>query len=140
MSIQMTNEQLRKLFLFTDLSDEKLDWVRENADEVEVPADTVVFNEGDEALCFWVLLSGTVATGRMIGGERVETARTDQVGVYFGAVSFYLEESLEQGYALTARAITDLRLLALPARPFAEAFRSWFPMAVHLLQGMVVGT
>jgi signal transduction histidine kinase len=140
MSIRMTNERLRELFLFTDLSDEQLDWVRENADEVELPADTVVFNEGDEALCFWVLLSGTVATSRVIGGERVETARTDQVGVYFGAVSFYLEESLEQGYALTARAITDARLLALPVGPFAEAFRSWFPMAVHLLQGMVLGT
>jgi signal transduction histidine kinase len=140
MSIQLTNAELRELFLFTDLSDEQLDWVRENADEIEVAADTEVFAEGDEARCFYVLLSGTLATSRVIGGERVETGRTDQVGVYFGAVAFYLEELLEQGYPMTARAITDLRVLALPARPFAEAFRSWFPMAVHLLQGMVLGT
>jgi signal transduction histidine kinase len=140
MSNQMTNERLRELFLFAELSDEQLDWVRENADEVEVSADSEVLAEGAEAECFWVLLSGTIAVSRMVGGERVETSRTDQVGVYMGAVSFYLEESLEHGYGSTVRAITDVRLLALPARPFAEAFRTWFPMAVHLLQGMVLGT
>ena len=140
MSTQMTLAQLRELFLFADLTDEQLTWVAENADEVEVPADTDVFAEGDEARCFYVLLSGTVATSRQVGGERVETGRTDQVGVYLGAYSFYLEESLEQGYPQGARAITDLRLLALPVGPFAEAFRKWFPMAVHLLQGLVLGT
>jgi signal transduction histidine kinase len=140
MSNQMTNERLRELFLFAELSDEQLDWVRENADEVEVAADTEVFAEGAEAECFWVLLSGTIAVSRMVGGDRVETARTDQVGVYMGAVSFYLEESLEHGYGSSVRAITDVRLLALPARGFADAFRTWFPMAVHLLQGMVLGT
>src|SRR3954454_19866648 len=80
MSTQMTLAQLRELFLFADLTDEQLTWVAENADEVEVPADTDVFAEGDEARCFYVLLSGTVATSRQVGGERVETGRTDQVG------------------------------------------------------------
>jgi signal transduction histidine kinase len=140
MSTDMTKEQLRELFLFADLNDEQLAWVAENADEVEVAADTEVFAEGDEARCFWVLLSGTIAISQTIGGERVETARTDQVGVYLGAVTFYLEESLENGYGSTARAITDVRLLALPTGKLALAFRKWFPMAVHLLQGMVLGT
>jgi signal transduction histidine kinase len=136
----MTREQLRELFLFADLNDEQLAWVAGNADEVEVAADTEVFAEGDDARCFWVLLSGTIALSQTIGGERVETARTDQVGVYLGAVTFYLEESLENGYGSTARAITDVRLLALPTGKLALAFREWFPMAVHLLQGMVLGT
>jgi signal transduction histidine kinase len=136
----MSRERLRELFLFTDLTDEQLDWVSENADEIEVSAGSEVFAEGDEARCFYVLLSGTLALSRTIGGDQVETARTDQLGVYFGAVSFYLEESLENGYATTARAVSDVRALALPAAAFAEAFRQWFPMAVHLLQGMVLGT
>lgn len=140
MSVTLSHAELRELFLFADLDDLQLGWIALNADEVEVAADTEVFTEGDDAKCFWVLLSGTVATSRVIGGERVETARTDQVGVYFGAVSFYLPESLEQGYPTSARAITDVRLLALPVGPFAAAFRDWFPMAVHLLQGMVLGT
>jgi signal transduction histidine kinase len=140
MSANMTKDQLRELFLFTDLTDEQLDWVDGNSDVVEFGADTEVFAEGESARCFWVLLSGTIATSRIIGGDRVETGRTDQVGVYLGAVTFYLEESLENGYASGARAITDVRLLALPAGKLALAFREWFPMAVHLLQGMVLGT
>jgi signal transduction histidine kinase len=140
MSTDMTKDQLRELFLFTDLTDEQLDWIDEHGDVVEFGADTEVFAEGEPARCFWVLLSGTIATARTIGGDRVETARTDQVGVYLGAVSFYLEESLENGYASSARAVTDVRLLALPVGKFALAFRKWFPMAVHLLQGMVLGT
>jgi signal transduction histidine kinase len=140
MSANMTKDQLRELFLFTDLSDEQLDWVNENGDVVEFGADTEVFAEGDPAKCFWVLLSGTIALSRNIGGDRVETGRTDQVGVYLGAVTFYLEESLENGYQSAARAITDVRLLALPSGKLALAFREWFPMAVHLLQGMVLGT
>jgi signal transduction histidine kinase len=140
MSADMTCEQLRELFLFTDLTDGQLAWVNEHSDVVEFAADTDIFVEGDPALCFWVLLSGTLATNRIIGGDRVETGRTDQVGVYTGAVSFYLEESLENGYASGARAITDVRMLALPAGKLANAFRDWFPMAVHLLQGMVLGT
>jgi signal transduction histidine kinase len=136
----MTCEQLRSLFLFEDLADEQLAWVAEHGDEVEVASGVEVFAEGAPADCFWVLLSGTIATSRLIGGERVEFARTDQVGVYLGAVSFYLEESLENGYSATARAVTDVRLLALPSAKLAAAFREWFPMAVHLLQGMLVGS
>ena len=140
MSANMTKDQLRELFLFTELTDEQLDWIDEHSDVVGFGADAEVFAEGEPARCFWVLLSGTIATARTIGGDRVETARTDQVGVYLGAVTFYLEESLENGYASSARAVTDVRLLALPAGEFAMAFRKWFPMAVHLLQGMVLGT
>jgi len=140
MSANMTKDQLRELFLFTDLTDEQLDWVDREGDVVDFAADTEVFAEGEPAQCFWVLLSGTIAMARLIGGDRVETGRTDQVGVYLGAVTFYLEESLENGYATGARAITDVRLLALPAGKLALAFREWFPMAVHLLQGMVLGT
>ncbi|HZZ52178.1 MAG TPA: ATP-binding protein [Pseudonocardia sp.] len=136
----MTCEQLRSLFLFEDLTDEQLAWVSEHGDEVEVAAGTEVFREGDPAECFWVLLSGTIAISQRVGGDRVETARTDQVGVYVGAVSFYLRETLENGYVTTARAVTDVRLLALPADKLDRAFREWFPMAVHLLQGMVLGT
>ena len=139
MSANLTLEQLRELFLFTELSEEQLCWVNENADEVEFAAGSQVTEEGEPARCFWVLLSGTIAMSRTIGGERVEISRTDQLGSYFGAVTFYLDESLENGYGAAVRAITDLRVLALPAGKFARAFRMWFPMAVHLLQGMVLG-
>ena len=39
----------------------------------------------------------------------------------------------------TVRAVTDCVVLALPAREFAAEFARWFPMAVHLLEGMLLG-
>jgi signal transduction histidine kinase len=139
MSEHLTPEELRRLFLFTDLDDEKLDWVARHGDVVEYPAGSVVAAEGAPAECFWVLLSGTMAMGRRVGRDDVETVRTSQPGVYGGAVQFYFGDQVNQTYPSSVRAITDCRFLALPAGDFAVEFRRWFPMAVHLLQGLFIG-
>jgi signal transduction histidine kinase len=86
-----------------------------------------------------VLLEGTLSMVRLVGGSEVETVRTSDRGVYSGAVQFYFGDRLEQRYPATVRAVTDCRFLALPAQPFAAVFRQWYPMAVHLLEGMFVG-
>ncbi|OJY46824.1 ATP-binding protein [Pseudonocardia sp. 73-21] len=134
-----TSVELRNLFLFADLSDEQLAWIGEHADVVEVAAGEDVVTEGEPARCFHVLLSGTVAMSRMIGGDAVETTRTDQPGVYFGAVQFYLDDDSARDYPSSVRAITDAAVLALPAKEFAREFAQWFPMAMHLLEGMLLG-
>src|SRR3712207_6744224 len=48
-------------------------------------------------------------------------------------------DRIAQTYPATVRAVTDCRFLALPADEFATVFRRWYPMAVHLLEGMFVG-
>jgi signal transduction histidine kinase len=132
-------DELRELFLFADLKPEQLAWVAENADVIEVPAGEYVVTEGEPARCFHVLLSGTIAMSRLIGGDAVETTRTDYRGVYFGAVQFYLNDESARVYPNSVRAVTDATMLALPAPEFAEQFARWFPMAVHLLEGMLLG-
>ncbi|MFB9385873.1 ATP-binding protein [Pseudonocardia petroleophila] len=114
-------------------------WIAEHADEVEVAAGGAVVTEGDPASCFYVLLSGTIAMSRVIGGDPVETTRTDHRGVYFGAVQFYLDDESARTYPASVRAVTDCCVLALPAAEFAQVFQQWFPMAVHLLEGMILG-
>jgi signal transduction histidine kinase len=135
----LTSDELRSLFLFTDLDDEQLAWVVEHADVISAPAGEDIVVEGELAECFHVLLSGTIAMSRMIQGEKVETGRTEQRGVYFGAVQFYLQDETARDYAMTVRALTDCTALALPAAEFAAVFARWFPMAVHLLEGMLLG-
>jgi signal transduction histidine kinase len=136
---RLTAEELRGLFLFEHLDDEQLAWVAANGDVVECPAGSEVSVEGEPAECFFVLLEGTMTMARLVGGAEVETVRTSHRGVYSGAVQFYFEDRLEQRYPATVRAVTDCRFLALPAGPFATVFRQWYPMAVHLLEGMFVG-
>ncbi len=137
---RLTPEELRELFLFENLAPDQLDWVADNGDVVEFPAGADVSVEGAPAECFYVLLSGQMTMSRLVGGTEVETVRTSARGVYSGAVQFYFGDRLEQRYPATVRAVTDASFLALPAQPFAEVFRRWYPMAVHLLEGLFLGS
>jgi signal transduction histidine kinase len=135
----LTHERLRRLFLFTDLDEAQLDWVARTGEVVPHPAGTDVSVEGEPAECFFVLLEGTLSMSRRVGRDDVETVRTDSPGVYSGAVQFYLGDQVDQVYPATVRAVTDCTFLALPAVEFAAVFRRWYPMAVHLLQGLFLG-
>jgi signal transduction histidine kinase len=136
---KLAPEELRSLFLFADLTEEQLAWVAEHGDVIAVPAGENIVVEGEPADCFHVLLSGTIAMSRLVGGDNVETTRTDQSGVYFGAVQFYVGDETTLEYPASVRAITDCTALALPARDFAAEFARWYPMAVHLLEGLRLG-
>jgi signal transduction histidine kinase len=135
----LSREELRGLFLFEHLSEAQLDWVHENAMIEEFAADSTVFNEGDTATCFYVLLSGVLRMTRTVGGNEVEMSRTDQRGAYCGATQFFVSDGSEQRYSASVHATTELTFLTLPADEFASKFRSWFPMANHLLEGMYLG-
>jgi signal transduction histidine kinase len=138
-TVRLTPEELRGLFLFEHLDDEQLEWVASRGDVVSYPAGAAVAVEDEPADCFYVLLSGSMTMGRRIGGHDVEVVRTDYRGAYSGATQFYLGDQVEQRYGLWVHALTDCTFLVLPAAEFAAVFRSWFPMAVHLLQGLFVG-
>ncbi|MGK5115494.1 MULTISPECIES: ATP-binding protein [unclassified Geodermatophilus] len=136
---RLTPAELRELFLFAHLDDAQLAWVAEHADIVECRAGSDVSVEGEPATCFYVLLDGTMSMVRVVGGSEVETVRTSHRGAYSGAVQFYVGDRIAQTYPGTVRAITDCRFLALPAAEFEAVFRQWFPMAVHLLEGLFFG-
>ncbi len=136
---RLSPAELRELFLFTDLDDEQLAWVAEHGEVVAFPAGADVSVEGEPATCFSVLLDGTMAMSRLVGGSEVETVRTADRGVYSGAVQFYMGDRIPQRYPTSVHAVTDCRFLQLPAAQFAEVFARWYPMAVHLLEGLFVG-
>jgi signal transduction histidine kinase len=136
---RLAPDELRGLFLFERLDPEQLDWVAGHGDVVPYPAGADVAVEGEPADCFYVLLSGTMTMTRRVGADDAEVIRTDYRGAYSGATQFYLGDQVEQRYGASVHALTDCTFLALPAAPFAAVFRSWFPMAVHLLQGLFVG-
>ncbi|MGV9978356.1 ATP-binding protein [Micromonospora wenchangensis] len=136
---RLTPDQLRELFLFAALDPEQLDWLAEHGRVEHRAAGTVVYAEGEEATCFFTLLSGTVSMSRRVHGDDLEVTRTDQRGVYGGATQAYLGGQVDQVYLNTLRAVTDAAFLVLPAETFAYAVRTWFPMAMHLLEGLFFG-
>ncbi|MGI8331821.1 ATP-binding protein [Actinomadura scrupuli] len=136
---RLTPRELRTLFLFESLTDEQLDVLAEHGQVERWAGGTEVFREGDPATCFFVLLSGALALSKRIHGDEVEIVRTEQRGAYAGITQAYLVERAEhdeQVYPNTMHAVTDVELFQLPADLFAGSIRTWFPLAMHLLEGL----
>jgi signal transduction histidine kinase len=136
----MNAAELKTLFLFEALTDEQREWLARQGSVRDFPAGSTVFAEGDPAESFFVLLSGTLALSRRIERDDVETTRTDQRGVYMGGTRAYFREEAESGrYLASMRAITDCSFFVLPAADFGTMVREWFPMAMHLIEGLFYG-
>jgi signal transduction histidine kinase len=131
-------DELRRMFLFEKLTDEQLDWLCRNG-HVERFEPGYAYREGDAATCFYVLLEGGIALSRRVGEEDVETGRTDQVGVYAGAWRSFLGDRIPQNYDVSLRVTTPSRFYVLDAVLFSQLMHDWFPMAVHMLEGLFFG-
>jgi signal transduction histidine kinase len=131
-------DELRTLFLFEKLTDEQLEWLCRRG-RIELHEPGVVAAEGDPATCFFILVDGTLSLSRRIGADDVEVNRTSQRGVYAGAWSAYLGDRAPQTYTATLRTHAPSRFYVLGADDFAELMQTWFPMALHLLEGLFFG-
>ena len=131
-------DELRTLFLFEKLSEDQLQWLCERG-HVELIEPGTVYAEGAPATCFYVLLEGTVVLSRRVGADDIEVGRTSTRGVYTGAFTAYLGEAVPQVYNNSVRVTEPSRFFVLDASVFAELMHEWFPMAVHLLEGLFFG-
>jgi signal transduction histidine kinase len=131
-------EELRGLFLFEKLTDEQLAWLCENG-KIEKYEPGLVYAEGDQAEYLYVLLNGTAVLSRRIGDDNVETVRSSNPGVYSGAFFAYLGDRVPQVYNNSMRVTEPSRFYLLGAVKFAHLMTEWFPMATHLLEGLLFG-
>ncbi|MEU6556511.1 ATP-binding protein [Streptomyces sp. NPDC046915] len=132
-------QEVASLFLFEKLAPEQLGRLCA-AGRVELYQPGPVYTEGDPATCFYVMIEGTVVLSRRVGGDDVEVIRTSQRGVYSGAMQAYIRDRVRQVYNNSMRVTEPTRFFVLPADTFAEIMSEWFPMAVHLLEGLFFGT
>ncbi|MEU9469176.1 ATP-binding protein [Streptomyces avermitilis] len=132
--------ELSTLFLFEKLDTDQLERLcREGRVEEFEPGP--VYTEGEPATCFYVLLEGTVVLYRRVGADDVEITRSSQRGAYSGAFQAYLgDRAKAASYNGSMRVTEPSRFFVLPADTFAAVMRDWFPMAVHLLEGLFFGS
>jgi signal transduction histidine kinase len=132
-------EELRKLFLFEKLTDDQLAWLCRQG-HVEHFEPGPLYTEGEPARCLYVLLDGALVMSRRVGADDIETGRTSNVGVYAGAFMAYLGDRVPQLYNNSVRLTEPSRFFVLGADKFAQLVNDWFPMAVHLLEGLIFGS
>jgi signal transduction histidine kinase len=130
--------ELRTLFLFEKLTDQQLDRLCVEG-HVEVIEPGPVFSEGDPARNLYVLIEGTVILSRKVGSDNIEVNRTSMRGVYAGAFMAYLGDRVPQTYNNSLRVTETSRFYVLGADCFAQIMNEWFPMPVHLLEGLFFG-
>ncbi|MFE2101246.1 ATP-binding protein [Streptomyces sp. NPDC059468] len=131
--------EIGSLFLFEKLTPEQLGRLCSEG-RVELFQPGPVYTEGDPATCFFAMIEGTVVLSRRVGGDDVEVTRTSQRGVYAGAMQAYLGDRVRQAYNNSMRVTEPTRFFVLPADTFAAIMSEWFPMAVHLLEGLFFGS
>jgi signal transduction histidine kinase len=137
--VRLRPAELRTLFLFEALEDDQLSWLSENGYCQTWLAGQEVYAEGDPATCFFILLAGTLSMHRRVENTEVETSRTNQRGVYAGATQSFVKGMAEMPYWGSVRAVTDCDFWMIDGGEFGEKFREWFPMAVHLIEGITQG-
>ncbi|MFE0676922.1 ATP-binding protein [Streptomyces sp. NPDC058867] len=131
--------EIGSLFLFEKLTPEQLGRLCAEG-RVERFEPGPVYAEGEPATCFYVMVEGTVVLSRRVGGDDVEVTRTSQRGVYSGSMQAYLGDRARQVYNNSMRVTEPTRFFVLPADTFAAIMQEWFPMAVHLLEGLFFGS
>jgi signal transduction histidine kinase len=77
---------------------------------------------------------------RRLGADDVETTRSSSPGAYAGAFFAYFGDRVPQVYNNSMRVTERSRFFVLDAPKFAQLMTDWFPMAVHLLEGLFFGT
>jgi signal transduction histidine kinase len=131
-------EELRTLFLFEKLDDDQLAWLCAEG-RIEELEPGFAYREGEPAVAFYVLIEGSLVMSRRVGEDDVEIVRTGDRGVYAGAFQAYLGDRIRQTYTNSLRVVTPSRFFVLDADKFAQLMRDWFPMALHVLEGLFFG-
>ncbi len=130
--------ELATLFLFEKLDEEQLAWLCRDG-HVQLVEPGEVYREGDPATCFYVLMDGELTLSKLSGGHEIEVNRTSHRGAYCGAWNAYMGDRIPQIYTATMRVTRPSTFFVLDAGSFSRMINEWFPMAVHLLDGVFFG-
>lgn len=126
-----TTEALKKASIFADLERDSLDGLVKVAKVREVPKGEVLIKEGDDAVAFYVMLSGEAEAVKGLGGDERVVGKLSP-GDFFG------EMALFDGFprATSVRAITDCQVVALVRWDFLPTVRGNIEVALAVLRVM----
>jgi signal transduction histidine kinase len=120
--------------MFEQLDAGQRRWLAERAELRDLPAGVELVVEDTPPSGFWFLVEGEMEIRRRLGGVDVRVASGDQLGAWVGVVPYVYDTSLITG--LLAR---PSRVLRVPDEVVAHMLDHGFPIAPHLLRGVMAG-
>ena len=129
----MRADELRSLSIFDGLTDDQLTDLIKGGTEVPIEPGVDLFQEGDHADFWWLLIEGAIDLIQHVGREDTVVARMDVPGRWAGGFRAWDEHGT---YLATGRGASIGRVL----RVRAEVLRDWsnglFPFGGHLIAGL----
>lgn len=117
MKFQASDAQIvRKIPLFSGLSEEAFAWLAVKMQPVAVPAGQTLFLQDEPANHFYVLLDGWVKLSRLAEDGAEAIVNVVAPGETFAEAAVFAQER----YPVCAEAVTDVRALGLGAADFGE--------------------
>jgi signal transduction histidine kinase len=129
----MRVEDIRSLSIFEGVSDDQLAELIEGGTEVRIEPGVDLFNQGEHADFWWVLVEGAIDLVRRVGREETVVGRLDVPGRWAGGFRAWDEHGV---YLATGRGSTSGRALRVPAEVLRERTSAWFPLGGHLIRGL----
>jgi signal transduction histidine kinase len=129
----MRVDDLRAIGLFDGLSDDQLAELLAAGTEVPIENGVDLFQEGEHADFWWVLVEGALDLIRHVGREDNVVGRMNVPGRWAGGFRAW---DVNGVYLATGRGAVDGRVLRVPAEALRDRFTAWFPFGVHLVQGL----
>ena len=118
MEVTKIIDRLREVPLFAKLDDEKLRWVSDQGEVLELDAGMKIATQGEPPDGFYVILEGETEWTRNVGGEEVYVV-TLGPGDIFAELIMVLDEP----YPTTGHSTTDVKLYKLDADAFWNMLR-----------------
>ena len=129
----ITIEELRGIALFEKLSDQQLADLLEVGEEIIFAPGMELFHEGDHSDFWFVLIEGCIDLLRRVGHEETVLAVLGSPGRWAGGFRAWDEGGQ---YLATGRATAPGRVLRIPSGALRTLAMDWFPLAVHLIDGV----
>ena len=129
----MELDELRKLFLFEALPEERIEALCEVGEDITFTDGEELFHEGQPADFWWILIEGNVQLVRRAGRESPVVIMTmENPGQWAGGFQAW---NAGGNYMATGRGSGSGRMFRVAAEDLGRLARQWFPFSVHLMEG-----
>ena len=127
----MLSDELRGLYIFAGLSDDQLDQLSEHSAVVGFRPGDILFQQGEPADFWWVLLEGRIELVRRVSQREASVALVlARPGEWAGGFRAWADSV---AYFSTGRAATNGRVLQVPASDLRDFVAHVFPLGLHLM-------
>jgi signal transduction histidine kinase len=122
--------ELLQVSAFADLPDDQITWFISQSEELRLKAGDTYFRQGDPADAMFVILEGQLQMRGELGGETII------ISINPGQVTGTLPFSRMKQFTVSARALTDVRVLRFPASLFPDLIQK-MPELTQRLVGLM---